>query len=95
VLRPIKNGTDIGAYEFILAGDANCDRAVRFADYQVLEANFGKAGADWAMGDFNDDRSVTFADYQLLESNFNLSLPEPASLTLLLAGAGVFLRRGQ
>jgi hypothetical protein len=95
VLRPIKNGTDIGAYEFILAGDANCDGAVRFADYQVLEANFGKAGADWAMGDFNDDRSVTFADYQLLESNFNLSLPEPASLTLLLAGAGMFLRRGQ
>lgn len=70
-----------------LAGDADKNRSVAFADYQLLEANFGAAaGATWAMGDFNGDHAVTFTDYQMLEANFGKSIPEPATLCLLLSG---------
>lgn len=52
------------------SGDANGDGQVAFADYQILESNFGKAGMGWTQGDFNWDGAVNFADYQLLEANF-------------------------
>ena len=69
-----------------LAGDANEDGTVSFADYQALEANFGIFDRTWAQGDFNGDFMVNFADYQMLETTFGQSIPEPASLTLLAAG---------
>lgn len=67
-------------------GDANLDGAVTFSDYQLLEAGFG-SGTTWAQGDFNGNRHVTFADYQMLEANFGKQVvPDPASLSFLLAG---------
>jgi hypothetical protein len=95
--RPSGAAYDIGAYEYqfpvILGGDANGDRKVSFADYLILEQNFGKTGATWAMGDFNNDAKVSFADYLILEQNFGKTVPEPASLCLLLCGGLLALRR--
>ena len=76
-----------------LAGDANGDGTVSFSDYQTLEANFG-TGTTWAQGDFNGDGAVTFADYQILEANFGKSsVPEPATLSLLVLGGFALIRR--
>jgi hypothetical protein len=77
-----------------LAGDANGDGKVSFADYLVLESNFGKSGTTWAQGDFNNDAKVSFADYVLLESNFDKSVPEPLTVALLLVGGLGIRRRG-
>lgn len=66
----------------LLPGDSNMDGSVTFADYQILEANFGKKPLSWKAGDFNGDQAVTFADYQLLEANFGKSnLAAPSSLS--------------
>jgi autotransporter-associated beta strand protein len=76
----------------VLAGDADGDGNVTFADYQALEAGFGNSGT-WATGDVNGDGQVTFADYQLLEAHFGYVTPEPASLTLLTLGGLALVRR--
>ncbi len=85
---------DIGAVELsLLPGDTDMDRKVTFADYIVLERNFGATNATWAMGDFNGDGKVTFADYIILEGGFGKSVPEPMTLSLLAIGAVALLRR--
>ena len=85
---------DIGAIEVsLLPGDTDMDRKVTFADYIVLERNFGATSATWAMGDFNGDGKVTFADYIILEGGFGKSVPEPMTLALLAAGGVALLRR--
>ena len=61
-----------------LAGDANGDGTVNFKDYIVLEGNFGKTNATWAMGDFDADGTVNFKDYIILEGNFGKSAAAPA-----------------
>jgi hypothetical protein len=77
----------------LLPGDANGDHKVSFADYVILEQNFGKTGMTWAQADFNNDGKVSFADYVLLEQNFGKSIPEPATIGLLIAGGLAMLRR--
>ena len=74
-------------------GDANGDGFVTFQDYIVLELNFGKSGSTWAMGDFNGDGVTNFKDYIILETNFGKSVPEPASVSLLLLSGVSLLRR--
>ena len=74
-----------------LAGDANLDGVVSYADFLSLQSNFGSSGS-WADGDFNRDHSVTYADFLILQSNFGDSIawpmsqlatvPEPGSITL-------------
>lgn len=75
-----------------IPGDSNRDGKVTFADYQALESNFGTRALGWESGDFDGNGLVNFGDYQQLEANFGQSIPEPASLCLLLAGM-VALRR--
>jgi hypothetical protein len=69
----------------LIAGDANADGKVSFADYLILEANFGKSGMNWGTADFNGDGLVGFADYLILEANFGKKLvasaPAPAPLS--------------
>jgi hypothetical protein len=49
----------------------------------------------WQQGDFNGDGKVSFADYLILEANFGKTIPEPASLTLLVLGGVGLLRRSR
>jgi hypothetical protein len=80
-------------------GDADFNGHVDFVDYQALERNYGLTGRNWTQGDFDDDGDVDFSDYQALERQFgrvdagDQSVPEPACLALLLAGALVRRRR--
>ncbi len=83
---------DLYLFGFPLPGDANRDGRVTFADYILLELNFAHSGG-WSEGDFDGNGIVNFKDYILLEANFGKSVPEPATLGLLLAGGLALLRR--
>jgi hypothetical protein len=63
---------------FVLAGDANHDRVVNFADLLTLAKNYGKSGLTWSQGDFNYDGNVNFADLLILAKSYNKSLPAPS-----------------
>ena len=63
---------------FVLAGDANRDRAVTIADFALLRAGFGGPGL-FSDGDFNYDGQVTIADFAILRGNFGTSLAAPAA----------------
>jgi uncharacterized delta-60 repeat protein len=70
---------------FVLAGDANRDRVVNFADLLLLAKNYGKTGATYAQGDFDANGVVNFGDLLILAKNYNKALPAPGSA----AAAGV------
>ena len=76
-----------------LPGDADGDGDVDFTDYQILEGEFGENGTGPYAADFNNNNAVDFADYQILEGNFATSMPEPATLGMLLLGGLALLRR--
>ena len=59
------------------AGDANLDGTVDYADFQILEANYGLSNTWWEQGDFNDDGMVNWSDLNLLRTNL-----DPAEVTL-------------
>ena len=71
-----------------VAGDANLDMAVSFADFQILQGGFGEAGT-WGDADFNADGVVDLADFALLEANFGydaaMGVTEATSATVQAA----------
>jgi hypothetical protein len=75
--------------------DFNHDLKASFADYLILERNFGKSGKTQSEGDANGDGKVSFADYLILESCSwgHTTTPEPATIGLLVAGGLAILRR--
>jgi hypothetical protein len=58
---------------FVLAGDANRDRAVNIGDFAILAAKFNLAGT-FADGDFNYNGQVEIGDFAILASKFNASV---------------------
>jgi len=74
---------------YTLAGDANLDGQVNFADLLVVAQNFNKTGEDWAGGNFvyNPTGLVNFADLLIVAQNFNQVLP-PGGLANELGGGG-------
>jgi hypothetical protein len=63
---------------FVVAGDANRDRVVNFADLLVLAKNYNGTNKTWADGDFTGDGIVNFADLLILAKAYNKALPPPA-----------------
>ena len=83
-----------------LAGDADLDGSVAFADFLLLSASFGTAGG-WGSGDFDGSGDVQFADFLLLSATFGQSapsgtaaVPEPGtSILAMFAGPCALLLR--
>jgi hypothetical protein len=80
----IPSVTDLGSQKYdalvseaLPAGDANLDGTVDYADFQILEANFGLSNTWWEQGDFNDDGVVNWSDLNLLRTNL-----DPAAVAL-------------
>ncbi|MEM7682230.1 MAG: dockerin type I domain-containing protein [Planctomycetota bacterium] len=93
-------GWAVLAASVALDGDANGDGSVDLLDFDVLAGNFGAGpgfGGGISGGDFNGDGNVDLLDFDILAGNFGASspgsVPEPASVLLLTAGALVLGRR--
>lgn len=90
-----------GIGETTLAGDADGDGDVDSADYIMIKTHFGGPPAvdtEGSGGDFNDNGTVDWDDMQILLAAFNKgagadTIPEPASVMLLILGAAALLRR--
>jgi hypothetical protein len=85
---------------YTLGGDSNVDKTVDVSDLSILGANYGTAtGATWDTGDSNYDGAVDVSDLSILGANYgstatSTSVPEPATLGLLmLGGVGLLARR--
>ena len=76
VLSTSHFGGHVTWYEHRLAGDANDDGKVAFADFLKLAKNFETEKAVWEDGDFNGDGIVGFDDFLILADNFGLSRQE-------------------
>jgi hypothetical protein len=75
-------------YDFyVLAGDANRDRAVNFDDLLLLAKNYNATGATFAQGDLNYDGVVNFDDLLILAKNYNKALPAPTPAAAPTVGA--------
>jgi subtilisin family serine protease len=59
---------------FFQMGDANHDRNVNLADFNILAANFGQSPRDFTQGDFDYNLSVGLSDFNLLAANFGAVL---------------------
>ncbi len=76
-------------------GDANVDGLVDGADYTVWADHYKQPG-NWAQANFNGDSLVDGADYTIWADHFTgggAAVPEPAAMSLLLAGACAALLR--
>jgi predicted outer membrane repeat protein len=67
---------------FFLAGDANHDRSVGFADLVILAQNYGTTARDFAHGNLNYDAqgNVDFGDLVQLAQRYGASLPAAADV---------------
>ena len=92
---------DVGADEYgPHAGDANQDGHVNVDDLGILASNYDSAGKHWENADFTHDYTVNVDDLGVLASNYDWlsggsGVPEPATLSLLLAAALGLLRRSR
>jgi hypothetical protein len=91
---------------YTLAGDANMDASVTFADFLQLQNHYNQVNTDWEQGDWNYDGSTTFADFLILQNNYNKTMtvgslqqgasgavPEPTTILLLLIPLTLTRRR--
>ena len=100
------NFLDGGAFEgsdiisIVGAGDANGDGIVSADDFASIQANFGATDDTGILGDADGDGLISANDYASVQSNFGattgmggMSVPEPATLSLLVIGGLAMLRR--
>jgi hypothetical protein len=65
---------------FVMAGDANHDRAIGFADLVAVAQHYGQlGGATASTGDADHDGNVNFADLVTVAQKYGKTLPEPAA----------------
>lgn len=100
---------DISIYKdqlFRLIADANGDGIVDVLDLGILATHWQASGVGWAQGDFNGDGVVDVLDLGILASHWQatagsfsdavaaaFSVPEPAALSVLVAGLVCILWR--
>ena len=84
----------------LLPGDADGDGDVDDGDLSLMLANWtgvGGEGKQWGQGDFDGNGGVSDADLSLLLANWTgspgASVPEPASIGLLILISPLLLRR--
>ena len=80
-----------------VAGDFNLDGLVNATDLANLANFFGQVQG-WADGNANYDETVNATDLAILQSTFGFSaptgsVPEPATMSLLVVGAAALLKR--
>jgi hypothetical protein len=81
-----------------LAGDANLDGSVNFADLLIVAQNYQKTGTTFATGDFNADGTTNFADLLVVAQNYNTTISPitPSDVTVLTtAGGASFMTQWQ
>ncbi|MGB2820605.1 MAG: PEP-CTERM sorting domain-containing protein, partial [Phycisphaerae bacterium] len=84
----------------LMWGDCDLDGDVDRSDFRVFRESFGTGGpAGWTDGDSDGDGDVDALDYLAIKSNLGVTAraepaetPEPGTLLLLAAGAGILLR---
>ena len=59
--------------------DLDGDRAVGFADFNLLAAKYGKTVPAWSTADLDGDGAVGFNDFNLLAAKYGKTLAVPAS----------------
>lgn len=78
-------------------GDFNLDGLVSVTDLQLAKDYYGLAGQGWANGNANCDIFVNATDLAVIQANFGaiawVTVPEPATITLLAVGVGAILWR--
>ncbi len=93
-----------GAHDVTLAalpapipGDANLDGVCDVFDLSVLANHYDRTGCTWLDADFNGDGVVDVFDLGILANGYNsggaAAVPEPGAMLLLVAAAGVALKR--
>ncbi|NQU76220.1 MAG: PEP-CTERM sorting domain-containing protein [Planctomycetes bacterium] len=83
-----------------LYGDLDKDNDVDIYDWVIFQVNFGTAsGMAWEDGDFDGDGDVDVFDWTLFQPNYGtsrawgISIPEPATLSLLTLASMALIRR--
>jgi hypothetical protein len=78
-------------------GDRNLSGTVDAGDLAALAVNYGKLGEwGWSDGDFNGDAQLDVADLALMATYYGQTVPtvpEPATLSLLVAASIMILRK--
>ncbi|MCA9184208.1 MAG: PEP-CTERM sorting domain-containing protein [Planctomycetales bacterium] len=91
-------GTGATSMTFI-EGDVNLDGTVNNADFLIIAGNFRESVTSLADGDLNSDGFVDFSDFRIWKNAAGgaiaatASVPEPATLTMLLLGMLAVVRR--
>lgn len=72
-----------------IPGDADGSGTVDFADFAILQNNYGQSGKTFDDGDFNGDDRVTFEDFSILQNHYGQTDSSPAPAAAMVDAGGV------